>query len=112
MGNGRNITIRDDPWIPDIEGFRPRPRGNSSTNFALVAHLIDGKSKQWDHSKVLEAFDPQIVTKVLNIHISLQEKDDKICWAPSTNASFSVKKAYHIDQHRRFTTKTPLQKKD
>ena len=81
VGNGRNITIRDDPWIPDIEGFRPRPRGNSSTNFALVADLIDGKSKQWDHSKVLEAFDPQIVTKVLNIHISLQEKDDKICWA-------------------------------
>jgi hypothetical protein len=73
-----------------------------------VAYLIDEESEQWDHSKLLEAFDPQMVTQVLNILIPLQDKDDKKCWAPSTNGSFRVKKAYHIDQYRRFTTETPL----
>ena len=51
-----------------------------------------------------------MVTQVLHILIPLQDKDDKKCWAPSTNGSFRVKKAYHIDQYRKFTIETPLQK--
>lgn len=44
-------------WISEVDEFRPRPKENYSTNFALVTELIDMESKQWDRSKLMEVFD-------------------------------------------------------
>lgn len=45
-------------------------------------------------------------------HMPLQDKENQICQAPSTNGSFSAKKkkknSLHLDQIRRFNIKTPL----
>lgn len=57
QGTGETLAYGMDPWISEVDEFRPRPKENYSTSFALVTELIDMESKQWDRSKLMEVFD-------------------------------------------------------
>lgn len=66
VGDGENIRIWDDPWIPAGNSRRPRtPRG--ATLLTKVAELIDPITGSWDVQLVKELFCEEDVTNILAI---------------------------------------------
>ena len=42
IGDGNTIRIWDDPWIPDLQGFIPKPKGGINPNeILLVSQLLN-----------------------------------------------------------------------
>ncbi|KAK9982881.1 hypothetical protein SO802_035390 [Lithocarpus litseifolius] len=52
--NGGSIKIWEDPWIPNPQNFRPRPRneGQRPESPTLVADLINQDSRTWKEDLV------------------------------------------------------------
>ncbi|KAB1228237.1 hypothetical protein CJ030_MR7G005007 [Morella rubra] len=51
IGNGENVAIWRDPWIPSIPGFKPSPNsGSNALAVSVVADLIDPINGQWNRS--------------------------------------------------------------
>ena len=78
IGNGLNTWIFEDPWVPNEPGFIPQARCGISIDVHLVANLIDQDTKQWDKGKHSILFEPPIVIKILNIHLSHQTMNDQV----------------------------------
>jgi len=94
IGDGRNIKMWSDPWIP--RGILRRPitprRGNVLTN---VADLIDPVTGSWDVELVRDIFweeDAEIIL-ALSVH---EGRDNFLAWHYDDHGLFSVKSASKI----------------
>lgn len=47
VGNGRDIDIWKDPWVPSIEGFKLVPISQDPPLIHKVSQLIDTTSREW-----------------------------------------------------------------
>ena len=70
IGNVLNTWIQEDPWIPNETNLILQRRNGASLETHLVAELIDQDIGQWDRGKLHELFEPNIVTKILAIHLT------------------------------------------
>jgi len=93
VGDGTNINIWLDPWIPDGVTRRPiTPRGQ--TLLTKISELIDPITGTWDHVLIEEVFWEEDWKCILSIPIK-QGMDDLIAWHFDRKGVFSVKSAYH-----------------
>ena len=93
VGDGTNINIWLDPWIPDGVTRRPiTPRGQ--TLLTKVSALIDPITGTWDRVLIEEVFWEEDWKRILSIPIK-QGMDDLIAWHFDRKGIFSVKSAYH-----------------
>ena len=60
----------------------------------MVSQLIDHAQHQWNTSLVQDTFDQQSAQAILNIHIPLRFRPDKLIWTPNNKGNFTVKSAY------------------
>ena len=61
LGDGKLISVWEDPWIPWIEGFKPWPRIEVYSQLPFKAHhLFDPSSKTWDANMIKEIFDSSL----------------------------------------------------
>lgn len=94
VGDGSQIRIWDDPWIPVGVTRRPRtPRG--ATLLTRVAELIDPVTGSWDDQLVRDLFWEEDVANILAIPIR-PHNEDHIAWHFDEKGCFSVKSAYHV----------------
>ena len=94
VGDGTQIRIWDDPWIPAGTTRRPRtPRGAALVT--RVAELIDPITGTWDHQLVKDLFWEEDAINILAIPVR-QNSDDIIAWHYDPKGIFSVKSAYHV----------------
>jgi hypothetical protein len=112
IGNGHHTPIWDSPWISTLDTFIPSTPPHSQPSIHRVADLIIPDIFQWDKSKIFSLFDPLTATKILNIHLSPTNQQDKLFWVYNSNGSHSVKSAYLTDQQERFDSIGPLDKSD
>jgi hypothetical protein len=93
VGDGTQIRIWDDPWIPVGVTRRPRtPRG--ATLVTKVAELIDPLTGTWDHQLVKDLFWEEDAINNLAIPVR-QNSDNIITWHFDSKGTSSVKSAYH-----------------
>jgi hypothetical protein len=102
VGNGRNIQIWWDAWIPNEPNFKPRLRIGAEPKYQYVSDLILHDSRQWDKGKLNEIFHQETIKNILQIHLPIIPKEDSFIWATYSAGSFSVKSAYLTDQKHRF----------
>ena len=51
--DGNTIRIWDDPWIPDLQGFIPKPKvGVNLSEILLVSQLLNSYHNAWDIHKL------------------------------------------------------------
>ena len=75
IGNGKFVNAWMDPWIPWVQGFKPKPKDESIIqNPLMVSHLIDGINL------LQELFDPTSVQAIIQIQIPLSPRLDKFIW--------------------------------
>ena len=94
VGDGTQIDIWSDPWIPDGLTRRPiTPRGQ--TLLRRVSELIDPESGDWDRQLIKSIFWEEDVIRILRIPVK-QDIEDLLAWHYDKNGIFSVKSAYHV----------------
>lgn len=103
VGNSRNITIDQDPWINRPCGKLPLftldPLKGSP-----VANLIRGDGL-WNEALIRDLFWPTDAEDILNIPLNSSPSEDEIIWAPEKKGSFSVKSPYHLAQNIKTASK-------
>jgi hypothetical protein len=94
VGDGTNIRIWRDPWLPSGDTRKPRSlRGR--TPISRVADLLDPTTGDWDADIVRSLFQPEDVKSILAISIR-DGMVDHLAWHFDPRGLFSVKSAYKL----------------
>ena len=96
MGNGRNIQIWKDKWLPTPSTHKVISPPSCLPLKAQVEELIDQDDGVWKNDLVQQIFLPHEVDAICGIVLSTNLPDDKQIWAPTANGIFSVRSAYKI----------------
>jgi hypothetical protein len=94
VGNGKDINIWTDTWLPREWMRRPvTPRGRN----LITRELIDPTTGQWDVELVTQTFFEEDVRSILSIPVH-QDLEDVVAWHYDTRGLFSVKSAYKVQR--------------
>jgi hypothetical protein len=94
VGNGENIRIWEDPWLPCGITRKPiTPR--RGIILSKVSDLIDPVNEDWDKELIQATFWPEDVPKIIAIPVHL-EMEDVLAWHYDSKGLFSVKTAYRL----------------
>jgi hypothetical protein len=93
VGNGQNIDIWRDAWIPHGANRKiiTHRRGHL---LSKVSDLIDPVTNCWDEDLVRQTLWPIDAQRVLAIPISMHNMSDFIAWSYTKNGLFTVRSAY------------------
>lgn len=94
VGDGENINIWTDPWLPKgISRMVTSRRGNNL--LTKVAELIDPVFYSWDEQLIKKTFNEQDAQAILQIPIQ-EGAEDFLAWHFDKKGNFSVKSAYQV----------------
>jgi hypothetical protein len=99
VGDGCAINVWMDPWIPWIEGFKPRPRDPLNPKDPMsVSTLINSSTREWKLEMLLDLFDMETVATIQKIRLPFFSRPDKLVWIKDRKGQFSAKSAYNMCQ--------------
>jgi len=94
VGDGRNLEIWNDPWLPRDSCRRPiTPRGMNLLRY--VEELIDPTTGGWDVPLVRELFWEEDARLILALPVH-EEQDNIPAWHFDSKGLFTVKSAYKV----------------
>ena len=96
IGNGQNVRIWDDRWLPTPKSFKvvsPRPQ---ELNGTMVESLLDRVAGGWNKNLVRDMFLPFESEAILSIPISLSFPEDSLLWAWTQNGRYTVRSGYKV----------------
>ena len=95
VGNGSQIRVWRDPWIPRDQSRRVISR-KGSCRIRWVSELLDIDGRDWDVGKLVQIFNPVDVEEILKIKIPGRAVEDLIAWHPEKTGLFTVRSAYNL----------------
>ena len=96
IGNGFNVQVWQDKWLPNSSTFRVvSPRLNSPLDLR-VCDLIDQENKCWNLQLLQQLFLPFEVEEIRSIPLSSSLPPDKQVWTGTSNGIFTVRSAYKL----------------
>ena len=106
MGNGSNIHIWGDKWLPSPTTYKVASPRQFLHHNTRVSELIDQTLASWKVNILDALFVPYEADVIKGILISSRLPVDKLIWAKTLNGKFSVKIDYgvamrlskHVDQ--------------
>ncbi|XP_045086650.1 uncharacterized mitochondrial protein AtMg00310-like [Aegilops tauschii subsp. strangulata] len=93
VGNGQNVRILRDPWLPRPPSYRP-VTVQGRCRLRRVADLLSAHGT-WDVDLLRQYFVSPDVEEILRIRPA-PSLDDVLPWAPDPKGVFSVRSAYKI----------------
>uniref|UniRef100_A0A2N9J6I4 Reverse transcriptase domain-containing protein n=1 Tax=Fagus sylvatica TaxID=28930 RepID=A0A2N9J6I4_FAGSY len=95
VGSGDRILVWDDPWIPSLPSFLPRPAvPSNSIQCLVVSQLMNHSKTAWDLGKLKFLFDDETIKAILNIPKWSIAQEDGWIWVKTNNGDFSIKSAF------------------
>lgn len=95
IGNGKNINVWTDNWIPR-QGLLKPMGALDKRNITKVADLMNYSGKEWDVAKLKRVLLPGDVEDIMRIPIGGANREDFYAWNYTKNGVFSVRSAYHF----------------
>ena len=96
IGDGHQVRIRGDKWLPDKHSSRIiSPQRNLPSN-ALVCSFIDENGPRWVEDRVCSEFYPHEARIVLGIPLSSRLPPDKLIWTGTKSGRYSTTSAYKL----------------
>ena len=95
VGNGRQIRIWRDPWIPRELSLRVTTR-QGRCRLRWVSELLDIDGRGWDFDKLIQIFNPPDAEEIAKIKIPCRLPEDFIAWHLEKRGMFSVRSAYNL----------------
>jgi hypothetical protein len=90
VGNGSQIRIWKDRWIPQPTTYRVRSSPQLLDLDATANMLINKDTKWWDLSMLESNFNKEEIQLIQSIPISYTNRKDVLIWKGTTNGLFSV----------------------
>ncbi|XP_061993926.1 uncharacterized mitochondrial protein AtMg00310-like [Rosa rugosa] len=79
IGNGNNVLVLRDSWIPNTITHKPQLLGPVQDNLAKVSQLIIPPNS-WDEHKIRSTFIHSDAEAILEIPLSARSPDDRLTW--------------------------------
>jgi hypothetical protein len=95
VGDGKAIKILSDHWISDRPPYMLRPL-KPIPDLATVSCLIDEETDECISETVNAFFDPETVSKIMQVPISHLGDEDFVCWPHSNQGVYTVRSAYNL----------------
>jgi hypothetical protein len=72
VGDGKSINIWMDPWIPWIEGYKPKPKDDSvEQNPMVIESLINSSTREWKQERLQKLFNQESMEGINKIIINI-----------------------------------------
>ena len=94
VGNGKNVEIWHDKWIPTPDTFKVISPQGLNVELVKVAQLIDGDTGMWKVDLIKETFLPHEADVIIGMPLSSRLPEDSLLWALSKNGNFTLRNAY------------------
>ncbi|OVA12590.1 Reverse transcriptase zinc-binding domain [Macleaya cordata] len=94
VGNGTDIHIWKDPWVPFLPGYRVQGYGTARSQVLMVSDLFLPNCNQWNIELIRSLFPPTEAEAILQIRLSLANTKDKLLWNCCKSGEFSSKSVY------------------
>ncbi|KAL6130521.1 hypothetical protein ACLB2K_068900 [Fragaria x ananassa] len=94
VGDGTQIQIWTDDWIPEVPRYRVHKPPNCEIQF--VHELINHDSRTWNVQVISSLFPPDITLQICSIPLSRRVLTDRMIWKPEKRGFYTVKSAYWI----------------
>ncbi|XP_024178139.1 uncharacterized protein LOC112184080 [Rosa chinensis] len=94
IGDGQSVSIWHDRWI--LVHHPIHLQQPATTDFHLVADLINQETREWIPASVYALFPSDIASKILCIPFGRRQCSDKLIWSPEKKGFYSVKSANWI----------------
>jgi hypothetical protein len=94
IGNGKNVRIWRDSWIP--RGDMKLTVNPTNSRVRRVAELINQEDHTWKEDLVRKIFMPYDAEEILKIRLPKYEEEDLISWRPEKHGLFTVRSAYNL----------------
>ncbi|KAL5541874.1 hypothetical protein UlMin_009584 [Ulmus minor] len=107
IGVGSSVNIWENPWVPNYQDFKPKPRRPHQGDCRVVKELI-ARLGVWDTSKVRDLFDLVDANTFLALSLPFQPGKDKWIWTPAKLGKFSSRSAYLTTQCHCFHTASSI----
>uniref|UniRef100_A0A803QMZ3 Reverse transcriptase domain-containing protein n=1 Tax=Cannabis sativa TaxID=3483 RepID=A0A803QMZ3_CANSA len=97
IGNGFNVLVGFDKWIPGHNDFKPINYTGLAT--LTIANLITDK-REWNIQLLNEYFLPIDVDRVVTIPLSFFPSNDRLIWHHTTTGCYTVNSGFHLAEVR------------
>ncbi|KAA3476813.1 reverse transcriptase [Gossypium australe] len=98
VGSGKDISVLNDVWIPDLQMLRLSHHVNNFSDFK-VAELIEANSREWKIEVIESTFPAAIAAKIVCIPLAKAAHDDLLAWRGESTGEFTVRSAYTLLQN-------------
>ncbi|GLT91733.1 hypothetical protein SLE2022_096060 [Rubroshorea leprosula] len=96
VGDGRNIRIWEDPWLPCHNHFYVQSIRPDGCELVFVSELIENEIATWRRGLVEEPFDSFEARLILSIPLSWGRVTDGWVWHHTGNGMYSVRSGYEV----------------
>ena len=95
VGSSRDILVWEDPWIPNLPNFVPKPRQELEWIPSMtVSQLLNPSKLGWDFNTLNLWFDDTTILAINNISYKQGLNEDRWIWTKTNNGELSVKSIY------------------
>lgn len=96
VGNGKNIQIWDDNWIPHLPAGKLTPRHPTTTLYPLlVSELIDENTRTWNLQPIAIHIDRAVSDLIQLIPLGDGLDEDRVVWPWNKDGTYTAKSGYH-----------------
>ncbi|KAK2395425.1 hypothetical protein QL285_057163 [Trifolium repens] len=94
VGNGQNISIWSDHWVPHQNGFKILSHPSGTIRVDKVSDLIVGQPPKWNYDLIDQTFMSFEGELIKQIPLIREVQEDKVMWMHSRDGNYSVKTGY------------------
>lgn len=94
VGDGNSIQIWKDLWLLDQSNPKVLTTPFPYLEEANVSSLMNMHGTYWDVDIIQDIFEPRDANLIMNIHLSMQKRSDKLIWAKENRGNFTIKSCY------------------
>lgn len=100
IGNGQNISIWHDNWLPSKPPRLAKPNGNLNYRPKLVKDLLIPGTFTWNESLVRQYIHQEDRSLLYLLRPSLTGFQDNISWIHTKDGNYYVKSGYYVQRHQ------------
>jgi hypothetical protein len=110
VGNGDEIKIQSDRWIPGVSPVTLRTLVPLLDNQKVSTLILEGE-RTWDVNLVRTIFPGEVALKILQIPISRHGGEDFISWPHTRFGSYTVRSGYNLARSASFCEQRSVPKR-
>jgi hypothetical protein len=94
IGNGENIRVWEDNWLPFQNGFKLLAQQPLVSNVSRVKDLFVEGSYVWNETLIDNSFNAFEANHIKQIPLINQHKEDQLMWMSTNNGLYTVSSGY------------------